>query len=100
MAELEATVGQIGEQRLLFMSALVIADELFDAQRQVDGLKSGRIPPQAAAAAPAGAGEEQRSEEHTSELQSLMRISYAVFCLTKKNNNTAIPQYQCPILSK
>src|SRR3546814_9910470 len=29
-----------------------------------------------------------RSEEHTSELQSLMRISYAVFCLTKKNNDT------------
>src|SRR3546814_9409192 len=32
------------------------------------------------------AGDEQaRSEEHTSELQSLMRISYAVFCLKKKN---------------
>src|SRR3546814_7353286 len=30
------------------------------------------------------AGSLQRSEEHTSELQSLMRISYAVFCLTKK----------------
>src|SRR3546814_1536124 len=30
---------------------------------------------------------EQRSEEHTSELQSLMRISYAVFCLKKKNND-------------
>src|SRR3546814_10109589 len=29
-----------------------------------------------------------RSEEHTSELQSLMRISYAVFCLKKKNRNT------------
>src|SRR3546814_18621150 len=29
----------------------------------------------------------RRSEEHTSELQSLMRISYAVFCLKKKNNN-------------
>src|SRR3546814_8435162 len=29
-----------------------------------------------------------RSEEHTSELQSLMRISYAVFCLKKKNNKT------------
>src|SRR3546814_3433309 len=29
-----------------------------------------------------------RSEEHTSELQSLMRISYAVFCLTKTNNKT------------
>src|SRR3546814_3705273 len=31
-----------------------------------------------------------RSEEHTSELQSLMRISYAVFCLTKKNNSILI----------
>src|SRR3546814_1578790 len=29
-----------------------------------------------------------RSEEHTSELQSLMRISYAVFCLTKKSTYT------------
>src|SRR3546814_6465432 len=29
-----------------------------------------------------------RSEEHTSALQSLMRISYAVFCLKKKKNNT------------
>src|SRR3546814_9623797 len=29
----------------------------------------------------------QRSEEHTSELQSLMRISYAVFCLKKKKQN-------------
>src|SRR3546814_3129304 len=29
-----------------------------------------------------------RSEEHTSELQSLMRISYAVFCLKKKKNHT------------
>src|SRR3546814_2888613 len=33
-------------------------------------------------------GEDLRSEEHTSELQSLMRISYAVFCLKKKNHNT------------
>src|SRR3546814_4896091 len=30
-------------------------------------------------------GQARRSEEHTSELQSLMRISYAVFCLKKKN---------------
>src|SRR3546814_8681190 len=30
---------------------------------------------------------DDRSEEHTSELQSLMRISYAVFCLKKKTNN-------------
>src|SRR3546814_5686172 len=33
-----------------------------------------------------------RSEEHTSELQSLMRISYAVFCL-KKQNNSIVTQY-------
>src|SRR3546814_10750394 len=31
-------------------------------------------------------GEDRSSEEHTSELQSLMRISYAVFCLKKKKN--------------
>src|SRR3546814_3993654 len=33
-------------------------------------------------------GSRDRSEEHTSELQSLMRISYAVFCLKKKKINT------------
>src|SRR3546814_6508194 len=37
-----------------------------------------------------------RSEEHTSELQSLMRISYAVFCLKKKNHdNTPMSQTHC-----
>src|SRR3546814_5669237 len=36
---------------------------------------------------PPGPGK-QRSEEHTSELQSLMRISYAVFCLKKKNKTS------------
>src|SRR3546814_4749019 len=36
----------------------------------------------------AGGVIDQRSEEHTSELQSLMRISYAVFCLKKKNKRT------------
>src|SRR3546814_7352764 len=33
-----------------------------------------------------------RSEEHTSELQSLMRISYAVFCLKQKKNNNKKPE--------
>src|SRR3546814_3291733 len=37
-----------------------------------------------------------RSEEHTSELQSLMRISYAVFCLKKKKNNRH--QHNTPLL--
>src|SRR3546814_10149418 len=35
----------------------------------------------------------RRSEEHTSELQSLMRISYAVFCLKKKNKNELVINY-------
>src|SRR3546814_6415759 len=35
-------------------------------------------------------GIERRSEEHTSELQSIMRISYAVLCLKKKINNISI----------
>src|SRR3546814_1362606 len=43
----------------------------------------------------------ERSEEHTSELQSLMRISYAVFCLKKKNNTkttrTKQHHYTCKI---
>src|SRR3546814_6178421 len=34
-----------------------------------------------------------RSEEHTSELQSLMRISYAVFCLQKQNHDTTTTYY-------
>src|SRR3546814_6565795 len=36
---------------------------------------------------------DSRSEEHTSELQSLMRISYAVFCLKKKNITKLLKQY-------
>src|SRR3546814_2409059 len=35
-----------------------------------------------------GIAQDRRSEEHTSELQSLMRISYAVFCLKKKTKHT------------
>src|SRR3546814_2939425 len=37
-----------------------------------------------------GVAARARSEEHTSELQSLMRISYAVFCLKKKKNTTTL----------
>src|SRR3546814_3922648 len=37
-----------------------------------------------------------RSEEHTSELQSLMRISYAVFCLKKKKTNISISHNHKP----
>src|SRR3546814_5548169 len=56
----------------------------------------GRVaprPPRADRARPAErpiAFTARRSEEHTSELQSLMRISYAVFCLKKKKESTAV----------
>ena len=84
MMQLEARVGQIGEQRLLFMSALLIADELFDAQRQVDGLKSGRIAPQAAAPAHAGssggasAGPNAGEEQATRALDACARRIEAI----------------------
>src|SRR3546814_5770168 len=41
-----------------------------------------------------------RSEEHTSELQSLMRISYAVFCLKKKTNTTNFKEIHTPTDNK
>src|SRR3546814_9976560 len=49
--------------------------------RLIDHLKAGRVKLNTV----------HRSEEHTSELQSLMRISYAVFCLKKKNPHPPPP---------
>src|SRR3546814_1952411 len=68
-------------------------DKMFPPRHRGSGL------PRALAPSPAKAGEgwggvllgstrTVRSEEHTSELQSLMRISYAVFCLKKKKIHT------------
>src|SRR3546814_2256864 len=55
---------------------------LRDAHREVGG---AQLQHRGLDAEVGGAGLENRSEEHTSELQSLMRISYAVFCLKKQN---------------
>src|SRR3546814_1679760 len=62
-----------------------IRGHVYDAIRAV---RSAPASGRAAMLALADAQPELRSEEHTSELQSLMRISYAVFCLTKKKNQT------------
>src|SRR3546814_10775263 len=51
---------------------------------QPEGQEHGR--PQRTRRKPGVPHESRRSEEHTSELQSLMRTSYAVFCLKKKQN--------------
>src|SRR3546814_8135650 len=50
------------------------------------GWKKGTASLMSARIADCSASWQARSEEHTSELQSLMRISYAVFCLKKKKN--------------
>src|SRR3546814_6260002 len=62
---------------------------LADQQAAGDALLSGRGLPGGVRAAAGGDGAvaDRRSEEYTSELQSLMRISYAVFCLKKKKRN-------------
>src|SRR3546814_8011543 len=54
-------------------------------QEPVGGLATGALVPHAAYMRRVREICDRRSEEHTSELQSLMRISYAVFCLKKKN---------------
>src|SRR3546814_5007802 len=58
------------------------------------------FPYHAACAAPHEAAEMGRSEEHTSELQSLMRISYAVFCLKKKKKHRKSHQSKSSINTK
>src|SRR3546814_7011193 len=56
---------------------------LLQARAQVEALKATYAQKQAALRST-----QARSEEHTSELQSLMRISYAVFCFQKKKQKT------------
>src|SRR3546814_4137273 len=64
-ADAESRVAMVAVRRIIARHAVIAAVRL------------AVIPPVVAAV--------MRSEEHTSELQSLMRISYAVFCLKKKN---------------
>src|SRR3546814_4682821 len=61
-----------------------VAPELQDQQRQQHGFTGAGRPDEQHMADIAN-----RSDEHTSELQSLMRISYAVFCLNKKTKTSA-----------
>src|SRR3546814_1800170 len=71
-------------------------DPLLEMERLAPGRRkqAGRQPVHRPRSHPTGAraagscASRDRSEEHTSELQSLMRISYAVFCLKKKNTTT------------
>src|SRR3546814_5490057 len=87
------TRGEAGDQ--MPASRVNLYDEV--TAKIIAELEGGRIPwvqpwgtpnGQGAAAAPGLPRNAVRSEEHTSELQSLMRISYAVFCLKKKKQIT------------
>src|SRR3546814_5921260 len=57
-------------------------------------------PPSSATKPAPTAGRASRTEEHTSELQSLMRLSYAVFCLKKKKATHQLPQQNNTPISK
>src|SRR3546814_12857002 len=57
------------------------------SRRHLGGFKSSEAAARRDGEAAGEARPQSRSEEHTSELQSLMRISYAVFCLKKKRKN-------------
>src|SRR3546814_10865213 len=88
------TTGFVNTSTLHFAGLIVAADYGFDISGLIpgsDGRNSMRLGTKLFYTDTyeqvlfAGQPVTQRSEEHTSELQSLMRISYAVFCLKKKN---------------
>src|SRR3546814_3448426 len=99
MAEVEARVGAVGTIRALAVDAAKvnpefharareIADSAIAAGRAVEAVRAEMLEavfdeqsPEVTGAIAADTPDGERSEEHTSELQSLMRISYAVFCL-------------------
>src|SRR3546814_5369063 len=66
---------------------------LFRSRSPAGGKQSSIVMPAAPAAAISSTQRRTRSEEHTSELQSLMRISYAVFCLKKKKKKNMHERY-------
>src|SRR3546814_3047109 len=80
-------------RNLLVLGHVVLAAVL---QLLLSRLGAARTEPVAASVSDVArpARVEPRSEEHTSELQSLMRISYAVFCLKKKTHTTRAKKAQ------
>src|SRR3546814_5455673 len=79
-----------GEERLFRLSLIERVEDIDIAHFGHSGGRwfvriDGRVLPVVHGLENAGSGPVTRSEEHTSELQSLMRISYADFCLKKKN---------------
>src|SRR3546814_7913310 len=70
----------------LFRSTTLVIDTIRPKRAFIIGFAAARHRRKLASRLMRMTSDHSRSEEHTSELQSLMRISYAVFCLKKKNN--------------
>src|SRR3546814_3600059 len=87
-----ATIGQFarstGQSRFRCGQASGSSSKSANVQRQKDRAAGGTRSRAARPTIEFPAQNSARSEEHTSELQSLMRISYAVFCLKKKTQHT------------
>src|SRR3546814_1460916 len=84
----------LAQQRQVASAVLGVDVEIADVRRlagvqqPAEDLARGRTLVDDETVLGAHHGDRHRSEEHTSELQSLMRTSYAVFCLKKNNNPT------------
>src|SRR3546814_2291976 len=88
---LKAAIGEAERMNIRLCVAVVDRAGHLLAFRRMDGAPPPSIDVATAKAQTAalfGVPSKTRSEEHTSELQSLMRISYAVFCLKKKKTRT------------
>src|SRR3546814_4269812 len=95
MFELSGGAGVAGQRWGLLWGASLQEDES-EAHRLFAEVRGAPPPPRAAFAGHrALLMLDRRSEEHTSELQSLMRISYAVFCLKKKKTQQTSYQNLC-----
>src|SRR3546814_6342738 len=95
-----ALAARDAEVRRLAASAEKLTGTLAERDEQLAQLVDTSDGFLAELAALAGDLRVHRSEEHTSELQSLMRISYAVFCLKKKNTHTnALYKYNWNVMS-
>src|SRR3546814_6334399 len=90
----EEQVEHAGQQVGAGADVMVLVDGQLDLGAAHEGLP--RRAPDPAQRRPAVDGDDpgDRSEEHTSELQSLMRISYAVFCLKKKTQCNIIRRHK------
>src|SRR3546814_3405760 len=84
----DSILGKARELGVHYLDLAAAETARFDDDLKALGLIPAWSEPRATSAIADIRGFIGRSEEHTSELQSLMRISYAVFCLTKKKEKT------------